>query len=146
MSNAVCPQNSDNDFRPEGIPNDDEDFRDEDRNRFPVDDDDAAFGHGSIATRLGPFNISLETHAVILRLSWVVLLEDVSSVEPSSIEFQLSTNSSKINWIAFGFTKNNQFNGADWFVAWKSRRKRVYSKVPFMLKNSQLCAIGLIFL
>lgn len=142
MSNAVCPQDSDDDvFGTEQIPNDDEDFGDEDRSPFPVDDDDAAFRHGSIATRLGPFNISLETHPVTLRLSWVVLLEDESSNEPSSIEFQLSTNSSKINWIAFGFTKNNQFSGADWFVAWKSRRKRVvYSKVPFMLKRfSTIC-------
>ena len=121
--------------------------------RCQVDENDADFGQGKDAfnndgsppanddredfeqdnsgngRQLGPFNISLETHPFSLSLTWTVFIEDEKDNRRNDIEFKLFTNSNKINWVAFGFAKRNEFKTADWFVAWKSKKKRIYTKV-----------------
>lgn len=92
--------------------------------------DDVSVRDEGARRKLGPFNMSLESGATRLFLTWSVFIEDDLDDRMNEIEFSLFTNSKKINWVAFGFAKGNDFRKADWFVAWKSIRKgRIYSKV-----------------
>ena len=135
VSTANSQRDSDSD-----VGHGDDSFEDGDRNPILSDDDDMQEGHESESTprRLGPFNTSLESGAISLRLFWTVLTEDKNNNEPTEIEFTLLTNASKIKWLAFGFTENKRFNEADWFVAWKSHRGRsIYTKVRSVIMYIQ---------
>jgi len=121
-SNVACRQETESAFPDSGFRNDDLD--NDEKNPFQAEDDDAKLSQEGMP-RLGPFNTTLDTDPVTLRLAWTILLEDESSWENADIEFKLFSNSTKINWVAFGFTKDKKFNKADWFVAWKSHKKGV---------------------
>ena len=113
--------------------------------RVASSDDDSAGDAGQTGPglkKLGPFNTSLESEdGLSLVLSWTVFIEDESDDRLNDIEFRITTNSDRLNWMAFGFTKDNDFAKADWFVAWKSLRKnRIYTRVrsvlyPFLMHN-----------
>jgi len=104
-SNVACRQETESAFPDSGFRNDDLD--NDEKNPFQAEDDDAKLSQEGMP-RLGPFNTTLDTDPVTLRLAWTILLEDESSWENADIEFKLFSNSTKINWVAFGFTKDKK--------------------------------------